>query len=224
MYVKKNKCKTTHNIDKNYIIKANTNLKNIKYDYVFEISSNNIKNGTDTLFSKLAVLFDLMISHGVSNENLNRSIIKSIPKDKRKPLSCSNNYRGISLSSIISKLFEYVIYEKIKSNLKSSDCQFGFRSNHSTTLCSSVLNQTIEYYLNGGSVVYGLFLDASKAFDRVKHSKLFERLIENGVCPLYLRILFIMYKFNNALIKWNGKYSDPITMNNGVKQGSILSP
>ena len=91
-------------------------------------------------------------------------------------------------------------------------------------MCSSVLSQTVEYYLNGGSRVYGLFLDASKAFDRVKHSKLFERLIKSGLCPLYVRFLYTMYKLNNASIEWSKKVSESISMSNRLKQGSILSP
>ena len=90
------------------------NLKNNTYDFIFDISSNNIKKGSDELFRKFAFVFQLMISHDFSNKKLDISIIKSIPKDKRKSLSCSNNYRGISLSPVINKLIEYIIYEKKK--------------------------------------------------------------------------------------------------------------
>ena len=109
---------------------------------------------------------------------------------------------------------------KIKDKIVTSKCQFGFKLGHSKPLCTAVLHQTIEYYSN----VYLLFLDASKAFDRVRHSKLFECLIKKGVCPLYIRIIFVMYELNNAVIKWKQNKSDSFKLNNGVKQGGILSP
>ena len=149
-----------------------------------------------------------MLSHGISNDLLNRSLIISIPKDKRKSLCNSNNYRGISLSTIFNKLFEYIILEKIKSSISSENCQFGFKDKHSTSLCSALLNQTIQYYINGGSNVFVLFLDASKAFDRVKHNVLFDFLINRGVCPLYTRLLYIMYSLNNATVKWKNNESE----------------
>ena len=94
------------------VLKGVNNLKNDKFDPTFKISSNNIKFGSDQLFRMISILFQLMLSHGISNELLNRSVIISIPKDKRKSLCNSNNYRGISLNTVFNKLFEYVILEK----------------------------------------------------------------------------------------------------------------
>ena len=165
-----------------------------------------------------------MVTHGISSTEFNKSVIISLVKDKRKSKSSSENYRGISLSAIFSKIFESIVLNKIKDKITTSDSQFGFKIGHSTSLCTAVLQQTIEYYTNGNSNVYLLFLDASKAFDRVKHSKLFECLIRNGVCPLYMRIVFVMYKLNNAVVKWKQNKSDSFKLNNGVKQGGILSP
>ena len=86
------------------------------------------------------------------------------------------------------------------------------------------LNQTVQYYLNGGSNVYVAFLDASKAFDRVKYSKLFECLLDRGVCPCFIRFIFIMYSLSNACINWNHHLSKIFEISNGVRQGGIISP
>ena len=82
---------------------------------------------------------------------INKSEIISLIKNKRKSASSSDNYRGISLNTIISKLFDIIILNKIKKSLPSSDCQFGFREGHSTMLCASVMSQTIQYYINENS-------------------------------------------------------------------------
>ena len=83
--------------------------------------------------------------------------------------------------------------------------------------------QTIEYYRNNGSNVYVLFLDCTKAFDKIKHNKMFDILVEKKVCPLILRIIKNMYTLNNSKIKWSNAQSEKFFIRNGVKQGGILS-
>ena len=97
-------CKNQHNIKTVEVIKATSCLKNNRFDPIFDISSNNVINGSFKLFSMLSDIFNAMLIHGCSNEILNSSIIKPIVKDKRKSKNISNNYRGIFLSSVIMKL------------------------------------------------------------------------------------------------------------------------
>ena len=71
---------------------------------------------------------------------------------------------------------------------------------------------------------YVLFIDASKAFDRVCHSHFFNILEERGVCPLIRRLLFKLYKNQRIRVRWNTCLSDISGISNGVKQGAVLSP
>jgi hypothetical protein len=57
---------------------------------------------------------------------------------------------------------------KYYETLRTSDLQFGFKQNSSTNMCTMILKETISYYDTKGSPVLYTFLDASKAFDRVK--------------------------------------------------------
>ena len=57
----------------------------------------------------------------------------------------------------------------------TSDNQFGFKEKLSTNMCTFALNETISYYRNNDSQVYALFLDASKAFNRINYIKLFKK-------------------------------------------------
>ncbi|CAL4193528.1 unnamed protein product, partial [Meganyctiphanes norvegica] len=93
----------------------------------------------------------------------------------------------------------------------------------STSMCSFLVSETIQYYKSHGSDVYMLSLDASKAFDRVKYTKLFKLLIERSVCPLVIRFLLNVYIFSSATVKWNNCESEPFSISNGVKQGVIIS-
>ena len=108
--------------------------------------------------------------------------------------------------------------------LYSNDLQSGFKGGLSTTLCTSMVQETIAYFNHEDSDVYGLLLDASKAFDRVRYIKLFEiMLIQRGICPMICRLLFNMYVNQKLRIKWNDIYSDFFSVKNGVKQGGVIS-
>ena len=96
----------------------------------------------------------------------------------------SNNHRGIALRSILLKLLDKVIIQSHKVHLGSSDLQFGYKESSSTAQCTFVVEEIIHYYRLNESSVYATFLDVSKAFDRVRFDKLFELLIEKGVCAV----------------------------------------
>ena len=68
--------------------------------------------------------------------------------------------------------------------LMTSELQFGCNEHSSTIMCSTLLVETVEYYVSNNSSVYVLLIDVSKAFDRPCHSKLFDVLETYNVCPL----------------------------------------
>merc|ERR1719319_842968 len=63
----------------------------------------------------------------------------------------------------------------------------------------------------------------TKAFDLVKHSVLFKKLMIQGLAPIFIRLLLVMYVLQSAKVRWNGKTSKEFTMRNGVKQGAVIS-
>ena len=87
-----------------------------------------------------------------------------------------------------------------------------------------LLKEIFRDYIANGSSMYVTILDASKAFDRVNHSKLFCKLIDRG-CPAFIvRILYYWYSTQKFTIRWCQGLSTFFTVCNGVKQGGILSP
>ena len=86
------------------------------------------------------------------------------------------------------------------------------------------LNETVSYYTNNGSQVYALFLDASKAFDRLNYIKLFNKLLTKNMCPITVRLLLNMHLNQKIQVKWNHELSQHFTVSNGVRQGRVLSP
>ena len=67
-------------------------------------------------------------------------------------------------------------------------------------------------------------LDASKAFDRVSFSQLFECLVKRNMNPLIIRLLINMYTNQLIRVRYNHSHSEYFTVTNGVKQGGVLSP
>ena len=122
----------------------------------------------------------------------------------------SNNYRGIALSPIFLKILDHVILMRYHSKLMSSDLQLGFKAKCSTNLCSVILKETMSYYVNNNSrpMVFCTFLDATKAFDRIRYCKLFRLLSDRGIPPCIIRILLGFYTHNLVRVVWNGILSD----------------
>ena len=80
--------------------------------------------------------------------------------------------------------------------------QFGFRKNHSTDSCIFLLKELIRYYTNHGSPMFITFMDASKAFDRINHKLLFDKLSKRNV-PVYIfRVISMWYECQQICVKW----------------------
>ncbi len=70
----------------------------------------------------------------------------------------------------------------------------------STTMCSTVLKEVVQYYKSNDSPVYGCVLDASKTFDRIKYDKLFEILLERHFPIRYISLLIESYINQNIRV------------------------
>ena len=144
-----------------------------------------------------------MFNHGTTNILINTSLIKPIPKNKRKSLAVSSNYRAISMNTIISKIIDHILIYLIGEKIDTSVYQFAYKQGFSTSLCTFLVSETIQYYRSRGSNVFMLSLDCTKAFDLVKHTKLFNILISKSICPLIIRLLINIYVMSKAVVKWN---------------------
>jgi len=94
-----------------------------------------------------------------------------------------------TLSSIYGKLFDKFVLCHFSDSLISSELQFGFRVKSSSNLRSMVLNESLAYYARHLSSVFCAFLDATKAFERIRYCKLFKLLISRQVPAPKIRVL-----------------------------------
>ena len=94
-------------------------------------------------------------------------------KDKNGKNDDSNNYRGIALSSLLLKIFGWVVLLLFEKELVTDQNQFGFEAGSSKTMCSWTVDEVVNYYSRKGSPVYAALLEYRKAFDYVNHDKMF---------------------------------------------------
>ena len=66
-------------------------------------------------------------------------------------------------------------------------------------------------------------MDMTKAFDKIKHSVLFKKLMQTPIPSIFIRLLLVMYQLQSADVKWNHCRSRRFLLSNGVKQGAVLS-
>jgi hypothetical protein len=122
------------------------------------------------------------------------------------------------------KVLDLFILSKEHANLLTSNLQFGFKECLSASMATAVVMETVDYYLSNDGSVFGVALDATKAFDRVSYIKLFNMLIERNCNVFYIRLLLSMYVRQSIRVRFGPNFSVPFIVTNGVKQGGILSP
>ena len=199
-------------------------LKNGKSNGMDNVSSEHLKNCNPRLVSMLALCFTKMFSHGYLPANMLSVQLVPIIKSKSGLISSKDNYRPIAIASVLSKVLEFIILERIEMFVYTHENQFGFKKQHGTDTCIYVMKEIINRYQRLGSSVHLSFLDASKAFDRINHDTLFKKLVNRNVPAYIVRLLVFWYSHQQMFVKWGNVMSSVFTVSNGVRQGGVLSP
>ena len=157
--------------------------------------------------------------------SLAKSLIIPLVKSYRKPMSDPNNYRGISLIPILTKIIEKIIINRCPELKEHKNNQFGFASDASTIHAELLIQDTLLRYNTMKSPVYVCSLDAEKAFDCCNWLLLFKKLVAKKVIPnTIIKFLIKLYLLGEASTKYKGTVASPFRLSQGVRQGSILSP
>lgn len=137
-----------------------------------------------------------------------------------------NNYRGISLLSIVGKLFARVILTRLQRLAERvyPEAQCGFRSGRSTTDMIFTLRQLQENSREQNSPLLIAFVDLNKAFDTISREGLYVALRRIGCPPKLLNLIRSFHDGMQAAVVHDGKTSALFDMRRGVRQGCVLAP
>ena len=149
-----------------------------------------------------------------------------IPVHKKGDKQIIKNYRRISLLPIVGKIFERLLYDRmfeffIAHNLISKN-QSDFRPGDSCiNQLLSIIHEIYQSF-DDNLEVRAVFLDISKAFDKVWHKGLIFKLKQNGISDKILNIITYFLSFRKQRVVLNGKASPWVSIEAGVPQGSML--
>ena len=183
-----------------------------------------ILNAPGILFEHLAAIFRSFLVHEYITPQLLTCAFLPLFKGGLKNPAKTDSYRAIAGSSQLLKLFENTVLLLWGHLLTSDSLQFGYKAKTSTTQCSWLVTEVSDYYLKRGTPVICVTLDCSKAFDKCKFNKLFEKLIDKKLPAIVVRALIYMYEEQTGCVKLAGHRSDTFSIKNGTRQGSVASP
>ena len=145
----------------------------------------------------------------------------------KDPLDASS-YRGITLNSVISKILESLILDRLEPQFMEAGVphpnQSAYRKRVSCADAIFATQEVINRYLQEGSKVYMCLYDLQKAFDSVEFPVLLKRLFDIGVNAKTWCILRSWYTDCRSSIRQRQHVSSSFPLGRGVRQGSILSP
>ena len=175
----------------------------------------------------LSIIFQNCLKSGIFPDDWKKGNIVLAHKKNSKQLV--SNYRPVSLLPICWKIFEKLIFDSNFSFLTHkllNNCQSGFRPNDSciNQLISITHNIYRAFDANPSLEVRGVFLDLSKAFDKVWHEGLLYKIKNNGINGNALQLIESFLHNRRQRVVLNGQSSSWRLMRANVPQGSVLGP
>ena len=159
--------------------------------------------------------------------NFRTGVQVPLHKGKNTSILDTNNFRGITLLSTFNKVFEMLIWTRMKewwygneiiSTLQGA-CRPGFSCVHTALLMQETISEQIERHKK----VYVAYFDVSKAFDGIWINGLFYRLFRLGIQGKTWRLLYKCYINFNARVRIHNRMSRSYGMQCGIHQGGYLS-
>ena len=208
------------------MFKLLTSLKISKSPGPDGINPKILKESARELAYPFKLLFDVSMKSGKIPSKWKIAEVRPIFKKGSK--TTPGNYRPVSLTSIVCKLFETFLRDALCSHLLTnkllSPHQFGFCKGRS---CTTQLLVTINdwlFYLDQNIPVDAIYLDFRKAFDTVPLKRLLSKLHGYGIRNNVLKWIEDFLSNRTQYVSINQKESDPTEVSSGVPQGSVLGP
>ncbi|MCG8033679.1 MAG: endonuclease/exonuclease/phosphatase family protein [Candidatus Thiodiazotropha taylori] len=174
----------------------------------------------------LVILFNDILRSGSIPKSFKSGILTPVHKKDKDP-TLLDNYRGITVTATLGKIFEYALLNKLLEsgmNSNQSELQIGFSEGLSPGLGSLFLSEA-AYDAHVRQVpLYIAPMDSQKAFDKQDHKLTLCELYAQGVGGSLWTVVCDLYEGLTSRVKWQEELSEPFPVLQGVRQGGVLSP
>ena len=190
------------------------------------ISNKLLKHCASSLYCPISIIAQMSFNAGIFPQIWKSANV--VPLYKKGEKTCKSNYRPISLLSNVSKVLERLVYNALYEHCLNhkllSPKNSGFKKGDGAINQMICITDKIYSALDNGKNVAMIFLDISKAFDRVWHKGLLYKLHTFGIRGQLLNWFEDYLSARNQKVVLNGQESSVMNTNAGVPQGSILGP
>ena len=181
---------------------------------------------TDVMAPRLSVMFRRLVCLGSFPACWRQTNVTPIPKGPQS--SSVANYRPISTTSVLSKVFERLVSVRLGRFMERSGeirtTQFAYRKGLGTCDTLLCVSHTLQSALESGQDARIVQIDFSAAFDRVNHLGILYKLCSVDIGGFVLSILTQFLSNRSQQVMVDGCRSKLINVVSGVPQGSVLGP